>query len=77
MPQGSYHLPGIEPAFGWNCLSLGGRGRNLQIERRPKRHAQPAPAPRRMPKPVRAVLTSNPAMERKLAEHDLKPWWLR
>jgi len=77
MPRGSNYLPGIEPRFGWNWLSLGGQGRSIHIDRRPKLPAQPVPAPRPMPKPVRAVLASNQAMERKLAEHAFKPWWMR
>jgi len=64
-------------ARGWNWLSLGGRGEAAPIDRRAVRPAQLAPAPRRLPKPVRAVLSSNPAMMRKLAEHQLAPWWLR
>ena len=66
----------IEPGFGWNPLTLsGGRGRS--IDRRDLRPAQPVPAPRPAPKPVRAVLNSTPAMARRLAEHQFKPWWMR
>ena len=67
----------IEPGFGWNPLSLGGDGR-FYIDRRDQRLAQPAPPPPpTFPKPARSVLSSTPAMARKLAEHQFKPWWLR
>lgn len=65
----------IEPGFGWNILTLAGGG--CSIDRRPVRPAQLVPAPQPKPKPDRAVLNSTPAMARKLAEHQFKPWWLR
>jgi hypothetical protein len=66
----------IEPGFGWNPLTLGGDGR-YYIDRRDMRRAQAAPEARPAPKPHRAVLNSTPAMARRLAEHQFKPWWLR
>jgi hypothetical protein len=62
---------------GWNWLSLGGRGSTAPVDRRAERRAQPAPAPRPRAKPVRAVLTSNEEMARKLAQHNFLPWWMR
>lgn len=73
----SFLLRDVEPGFGWNPLSLAGGGNLLPIDRRPVRPAQPVPALRLRSKPDRAVLTANPAMARKLAEHAFKPWWLR
>jgi hypothetical protein len=73
----SFLLRDVEPGFGWNPLSLAGGGNALPVDRRPVRPAQPAPAPRVMPKPERAQLTANPAMARRLAEHEFKPWWCR
>ena len=67
----------IDPGFGWNPLSLAGGGNVLPVDRRPVRLAQPASPPPVRPKPVRAMLTSNPAMARKLAEYHFKPWHLR
>lgn len=65
----------IEPGFGWNPLTLAdGRCR---IDRRAMLPAQHVPPPRPAPKPVRAVLNSTPAMARRLAEHQFKPWWMR
>jgi hypothetical protein len=77
MPRGSNFQNGIEPKFGWNWLTLGGRSDAVPVDRRPVRRAQPAPAPRVKPKPDRPVIGSNAAMTRKLAEHAMKPWWCR
>lgn len=65
------------PMRGWNWLSLGGRGDAAPVDRRAKLQPQQVPVLRVRPKPARAVLPSNPAMARKLAEHSFKPWWLR
>lgn len=69
-------LPDIQsPVRGWNWLSLGGRGDAAPVDRRAVRPADPVPVLRIKAKPVRDVLASNPAMARKLAEHNFKPWW--
>ena len=70
-----YLVRDIEPGFGWNPLTLAGGG--CRVDRRLVLPAQQVPPPRPAPKPVRAVLNSTPAMARRLAEHQFKPWWMR
>ena len=75
MERDLFLVKDIEPGFGWNPLTLAGGG--CPIDRRSVRPAQPVATPRPRPKPVRAVLNATPAMVRKLAEHQFKPWWMR